>query len=411
MGKEKKGMSRREFIMATGAAGMGTFLGSPEGQSRIQNDPVSRNDESPLTVGRRLFGGSGVHVPILGLGGMFDIPNNQLLLKQAVRWGVTYWDTADCYGGGRSERGIGKYLERSPEDREKIFLVSKSDARDVHGMTRLLQQSLDRLKTDYLDLYFIHGIRTIRELDDETRKWADRMKSEGKIRLFGFSTHSNMEKCLQDGAALGWIDGIMMTYNYRLMHTEKMKRAVSACQAAGIGLTAMKTQGGGPVKTDSAAELELAGKFLKNGFTGHQAKLAAVWKNPAISSICSQMPNLAILKANVEAAAGKSRISKKSLEDLQQFAGKTQSNYCAGCSDICESAINFRAPLGDVMRCLMYSRQYGEHERAATVYKGLHPEQFPDLSDRELTAAERNCPNGLPIGSLMKQARQKFKTG
>jgi hypothetical protein len=44
------------------------------------------------------------------------------------------------------------------------------------------------------------------------------------------------------GARLGWIDGIMASYNYRLMHTPAMKKAADACIQAGIGLTAMKTQ-------------------------------------------------------------------------------------------------------------------------------------------------------------------------
>ena len=51
---------------------------------------------------------------MLSLGGMFDIPSNQLLLKAALDWGVTYWDTADCYGGGKSETGIGQYFDRNP---------------------------------------------------------------------------------------------------------------------------------------------------------------------------------------------------------------------------------------------------------------------------------------------------------
>ena len=82
-----------------------------------------------------------------------------------------------------------------------------------------------------------------------------------------------MEACMLEGAKLGWIDGIMMAYNFRLMHTDRMKRAVEACVKAGIGLTAMKTQGGGSIKTDTDIELKMAGRFLLKGFTDAQAKL------------------------------------------------------------------------------------------------------------------------------------------
>lgn len=405
----KKEITRRDFIQRAGIVGLGALIGTSESRAGIQDPVVSQNDEKSLTVGQRVFGKSGVSVSILGLGGMFDIPNNQLLLRQAVRWGVTYWDTANSYSGGASERGIGKYFSRFPEDRKKIFLVSKSDARDLKGMTNLLHQSLDRMKTDYIDLYFIHGIRTIRELDEEIRQWVQQMKNEGKIRLFGFSTHSNMERCMQDAVGLGWIDGIMMTYNYRLMHTDEMKRAVSECQAAGIGLTAMKTQGGGPVKTDSETELMLAGKYLGKGLTPHQAKLAAVWQNTAIACICSQMPNLAVLKANVEAAVGKVRFSERDVDILRQYAEKTLSDYCAGCSDLCEAVFKNRVPVGDVMRCLMYSRQYGDHHRGAVLYHQLHPEKFRYISYRDISKAEHICPNGLPIGELIEQARRNFE--
>ena len=77
------------------------------------------------------------------------------------------------------------------------------------------------------------------------------MKKAGKIKLFGFSTHSNMEECLAGAAKLPWVDGIMFIYNYCLMHEPRMKDAAKACYRAGIGLTAITTQGDGPVKNDS----------------------------------------------------------------------------------------------------------------------------------------------------------------
>ena len=219
MSKKENQWSRRRFLKATGTAGLGALM-----------TPVSKlatAAETPATVPTRPFGKTGIDVSILSLGGMFNIASNQLMIKQALRWGVTYWDTADCYQRG-SEKGIGKYFKKYPEDRQKVFLVSKSDARNPGGMTKLLNRSLERMNTDYLDLYFVHGIRGIDELDDSTRAWAAKAKAAGKIRFFGFSTHRNMEECLLEGAKLGWIDGIMMTYNFRLMHTKGMKRAVDA---------------------------------------------------------------------------------------------------------------------------------------------------------------------------------------
>jgi predicted aldo/keto reductase-like oxidoreductase len=400
MSEKKTRFSRREFLKATGAVGIGSLINAAPTMEKMAQAADSGNAVVPT----RPFGKTGVNVSILSLGGMFDIPNNQLLMKQALKWGVTYWDTADCYGYGRSEKGIGKFFAKYPETREKIFLVTKSDDRDPDGMTRLLNRSLERLNTDYIDLYFVHGIRGIEELNNETKAWAKKAKAAAKIRFFGFSTHSNMEECMLEAAKRDWIDGIMMTYNYRLMHSNKMKEAVAACSGAGIGLTAMKTQGGGSVGTSTETELKLAGRFLQKGFNDKQAKLKAVWENSKIASICSQMPTITILTSNVAAALDKTSLSAGDLQLLNNYAQETASSYCAGCSDICESALAEEVPVADVMRYLMYYESYGERDRARASYAKLSPQIRERLENLDLSAADKSCPQGLAIAKLMKKA-------
>jgi predicted aldo/keto reductase-like oxidoreductase len=70
-------------------------------------------------------------------------------------------------------------------------------------MTRDLNESLERMKTDYVDLFFVHSIRHIDELDEDTKAWSKKTKAGGKIQFFGFSTHSNMEQCMLEAAELG----------------------------------------------------------------------------------------------------------------------------------------------------------------------------------------------------------------
>jgi predicted aldo/keto reductase-like oxidoreductase len=396
-----KKLGRREFLKTACRGGIAAAL-SP------LVPPSYAAGRSEQKVPLRAFGKTGKNVSILSLGGMFDIPSSQLLLKQAIRWGVTYWDTANSYGGGRSEKGIGKYFAKYPEDRKKIFLVTKSGAWTRQGMTRDLNQSLERMQTDYIDLFFVHGISGIREMDEDVRAWGEAAKSQGKIRLFGFSTHSNMEACLLDAARLGWIDGIMMTYNYRLMHTDRMKRAVDACAEAGIGLTAMKTQGGGQMRTGTETELMLGGRFLKKGFTDGQARLKAIWDNPRIASICSQMPSMNLLMTNTAAAMNRTRLSKNDLKLLEQYARETASDYCTGCSRICESAVGFAVPIGDIMRYLMYSRSYDDKERAVALFRGLSYHERRQLAALDFSPAEHRCPRNLPITRLMREAEEEL---
>jgi predicted aldo/keto reductase-like oxidoreductase len=396
MTKKMPDVSRREFLKTTGAAGLGLLAASAV--------PGTALAQAAAQVPVRPFGRSGVNVACLSLGGMFDIPNNQLMLRQAVKWGVTYWDTANSYEGGNSEKGIGKYFAKYPDDRRQIFLVTKSTAWTRSGMSEHLDLSLERMQTDHVDLFFVHAVRRIASMDTEMKQWAEKAKSQGKIRLFGFSTHSNMEDCLLGAASLGWIDGIMMTYNYRLMHTDEMRRAVDACARAGIGLTAMKTQGGGQVQKSSAEEIRIGGRFLEGGYTQGQAKLKAVWDNPQIASICSQMPSMALLSENTAAAVNRTRLSAAEKDALARQAQASAAGYCAGCTRHCEGALAAGVPVGRVMRYLMYGRSYGDPDYARRRFQTIAPETRAAMAAVDYAPAEERCPQGMPIGRLMREA-------
>ncbi|UCE52320.1 MAG: aldo/keto reductase [Desulfobacterales bacterium] len=400
MQNKKYKLSRRAFLKTAGLAGVGAII-TPFNQS------VQASEEAQA-MPTRPFGKSGINVPILSFGGSLNTSMSPLLLRQAAKWGVTYWDTAHSYMGGNSEKGIGKYFAKFPEDRKKIFLVTKSHAWTLGELTKDLNNSLERMKTDYIDLFFVHSVSDISDIDDDTRLWAEKSKSGGKIRLFGFSTHSNMAACLLGASRLGWIDGIMMTYNYRLMHTDRMKRAVDACANAGIGLTAMKTQGGGQVKTNTEAEFEIAGRFIKKGYTEAQAKLKAVWENPNISSICSEMPNMTILMSNVAAAINKTELSSRDMNLLHQYAQETYSDYCTGCTEICESTIKGQVPIGDVMRYLMYCRSYGDCYRAKLLFKDIPKNARAKMASLDYSLAEKRCPQNMAIGNLMREALREL---
>jgi uncharacterized protein len=398
--EKKNGFTRRDFLKTVGLAG----VASTGLEATKVLAAQEQSDTKTATMPKRKLGKTGVEVSALALGGMFDTVNNQLLLRQARNWGVTYWDTAEGYGNGLSEEGFGRFFARNPEARKEIFLVTKSHAGQPAKMTESLDTSLKKLATDYVDMFFAHGVKDFAELTDPIREWASQMKKAGKIKFFGFSTHTNMEDCLLAAAKTDWIDGIMFTYNFRLMQTQKMKDAISACVDKDIGLVAMKTQGGGPIKTDSDAELQMAGRFLERGFTDKQAKIKAVLENPNIASICSQMPNLTILSANVAATRDLTSLAGTEFDLLNRFAEETQNGYCAGCGRICSEACGGGVPISDVMRCLMYYRDYGERDLARQVFADLSEKARAQLTKIDYSLAEKKCPQGLAIARLMHEA-------
>ena len=397
--------SRRDFLKTAGAVGIGSLM-APVTSLSLAGDPANSIGAENKIVPTRPFGRTGERVSMLSLGGAFHW-SNLMLMKQAFERGVTYWDTAPGYGNGHSEEAIGKYFLKFPEDRKKVFLVTKLDTFHTPSMTKSLEISLERMKTSYVDLMLMHGISNAYEMDDSIKKWAEKLKAHGKIRFFGFSTHSNMASCLRDGAKLGWIDGIMPTYNFRVMNKDEMKHAVEACFNAGIGLTAMKTQAtgwGSSSQRLSDREQSLLNQFKANGLTLEQAKLKAVWRDTRIASICSHMTNMTILAANISAALNKRALSNKDTDILEQYAGETTSGYCAGCASICESPLLHEVPVSDVMRFLMYSRCYGEVERASAAFHALPKAARSKMARLNYTEAERRCPQGMPIGRLMREA-------
>ncbi|MEN6485369.1 MAG: aldo/keto reductase [Syntrophobacteraceae bacterium] len=403
--KRRDGLTRRGFIKTLGLGGMAA-TGLAAVSAGEATAAAGKNEGGAASVPRRKLGKTGVEVPVLCLGGMFDTLNNQLLLKQSHNWGVTFWDTAESYGGGMSEEGYGRYIKRNPDARRDLFICSKYKPSPPEKMTEALDAALKRLSTDYVDLYCPHGVSNLKDIDSRIPAWAAEMKKSGKMRFFGFSCHTNMEECLLAAAKTNYVDVILFSYNFRLMHTPGMKEAVAACASAGIGLVAMKTQGGGPVKTDSEAELQMAGRFLQKGLTDKQAKVRAVLEEPNIASICSQMPTLTILSANVSATRDSGAMASEEMDLLRRYAAETRQGYCAGCGRICSEAVSGAVPVSEVMRCLMYYRDYGERDLAREVFAGIPEDVRARLNDVDYGRAEKACPHGLAIAKLMREASE-----
>lgn len=407
--KNPQGQSRRNFLKTLGLGAAAAAAAPALAMTAATGEALA----APTALGpmpKRMLGKTGVEVPTLALGGMFDTINNQLLLRQALNWGVTYWDTAEYYGRGQSEEGFGRFFAKNPDRRKDVFLVTKLTPREgLDTFPDRFEKSLARLNTNYVDLFFVHGIDSMSPLTPKIRAWAADMKKAGKMRFFGFSTHSNMEDLLmaaaKEGGPAAGLDVIMFTYNIHVMHKPAMQAAVDACVKAGIGLVAMKTQGMGPATSPSEAELKVAEQFLKRGFTEKQAKLKAVWGNPHIASVCSQMPSLNILSANVAAARDKTALSAAETSALHDMACAETGGYCAGCASICQNATS-GLPVREVMRGLMYQRGYSEPGLGQNLFAELPADTRQKLATADFSRAEAACPHRLEIAKLMREASE-----
>jgi hypothetical protein len=144
MSGKKCNFSRRDFIRITAAAGLGSAL-MPLSSLSLAHGSSSTKVPEKTIVPTRPFGKTDVNVSILSLGGVLKM-HDQLVFRQAFKMGVTYWDTANSYGWGKNEKAIGKYFTKYPNDREKVFLVTKAATSDPQELTEKLNTSLQRMK-------------------------------------------------------------------------------------------------------------------------------------------------------------------------------------------------------------------------------------------------------------------------
>jgi uncharacterized protein len=399
---EKKEIDRRTFLKTTGIGGASLALSAGFAGRML----AAEAGKEPLSkaMPRRVLGKTGVSVPILALGGITDWTADPALLKVAFNMGVTYWDTSDDYVNGKSEIGIGNHLAKYPEDRKKIFLVSKaSRAMDNEGLTQRLNTSLERLKTDSIDLYFIHALQSPDSLTSEMRAWVEQKKKEGKIKFFGFSAHMNIPQLLTHSASIGWIDAIMHTYNYRTMMNDDVKKSVDACAKAGVGLVAMKVMAMRVMESETPENASVVKSFTDGGYTIEQARLKAVWKDERIASSCVAMYSLNVLKDNIAAAVDAKQLSERETGMLYRVAEETRDNYCLGCMK-CVSVMGAESRIPDIMRYMMYYNSYGEKDNARRQFSELPETAKNSLASADYSSAEGLCPQRIRIGEAMREA-------
>ena len=408
MKEEQNTIDRRNFLKTVGAAGLGSVLVST---GAIAGPNQSNAEEKPKypQVPRRKLGKTKVKIPCLSLGTYQVDVDNQILLRKTLQYGVNFWDTAYNYGGGNSELGIGKFLAKNPKVRKNLFLATKaSGVRTPEEMEKRLATSLKRMNTDYIDLYF--GLQQCSNpawLTDEVRKWAESAKKRKLIRHFGITTHQNLAIVLAAAARIPQIDAIMTPYNFYLAQDTELQVAIDACHKAGIGLIAMKTQGMGQrIKTE--ADKKLVEHFVQRGFTEGQAKIKLVLEDKRFSSACVGMKNVSILNSNVAAAFDKTKLTQADREVFSQYTKATCDGYCAGCADICNSALADVPYVNDIMRYLMYYNSYGEQSEARRLFAQIPADVRNKLLNMDYSLAQARCPQRLPISELIAEAVSKL---
>lgn len=193
----------------------------------------------------RQLGNSELMISRIGFGCMSlgsGFRENEPIIKRALEPGITYFDTADLYDHGDNERMLGRLLKGK---REKVIIAGKVGNQwraDGSGwdwnprkdyILKAVDDSLERLQTDYLDLYQLHG-GTINDPIDEVIETFELLKEQGKIRYYGIS--SIRPNVIREYAERSNIVSVMMQYS--LLDRRPEESCLDLLQKKGIAVLA-----------------------------------------------------------------------------------------------------------------------------------------------------------------------------
>jgi predicted aldo/keto reductase-like oxidoreductase len=391
--------SRRDFLKTASATGGAVALAA--GGSTWADPPKA--GLPTVTLGK-----TGQKVTLLGQGTSWTL--QAAFLQAAFFSGVRYVDCSENYERGKCEKTLGEVLERT-KLRKDVYVVTKC-GRKVGGPGAIanyeshLNASLERLRTDYVDSYYLHGVGggEIALLRDPDVKAAfEKLKKSGKIRFCGLSCHDpRLPEIVTAAAECGWIDQIMIQYNYRTMGADEVRRAVDAASKANLGIVAMKTQGGAGSFKEGESSPRFK-EFMDKGFKKHSSAIKTVFTDERIHVVVSEMTNRDMLRENM-AAATDHTLSARDRKLLEEYRLATSHLYCHGCGHHCEPAANGVA-VADILRFLRYDEVYGKRRRARELYQALAPEAR-NLVAADLAAVQAACPHGLPVADLLRRAEE-----
>jgi hypothetical protein len=407
--KENQSTSRRNFLKS--AATLPVALAAAPAlltQGAVAADAPAKKASGPLP--ERSLGKNGPKVTMLNMGGMMAAMSPDYL---DIAWsmGIRYFDTADCYLKGQSEKIIGQWLAKYPERRKEIFLVSKDHPKQgPEELLTMIDKRLAACGTDYLDAFYIHGIGP-KGYGEDSLNWprggkfkevAEKLKSSGKVKMVGFSCHDGrLTDYLNAAAEGGFVDIIMLAFNPFYEKGGAFDKALDACHAKGIGLVAMKT-----MRTSKDVPKRLP-ELDKLGLTTHQAVLQSVWSDPRIASICNSIENVDQMQNSTLAARSyKKPLKFAHMELLKEtiFAGRR--TMCTGCPACEEFAKQTSFAFHDIARFVTYYEQDGNTE-AKEYYQALAAE-YRDASRVDLAALRDACHFKTDYPEIIRRAERYF---
>jgi uncharacterized protein len=385
--------SRRDFLSAglmvpfAGAASNLGLLETPD-SGKAPAGPAN----SPVKLDYRILGNTGLKITTVGFGCM--ITSDPSVITRAADIGINYFDTARGYQHGNNERMVGAALAAK---RKQLLISTKSHSPDKASVLKDLDTSLSELKTDYVDIWYLHAKDKPEDIRDDLIEAQQIAKQQGKIRFAGMSTHA-LPKMAEWTVEKKAFDVVLTTYNFSM--DAKMDEAIATVAKTGTGIVGMKVMAGGfrDVKPSDPVypKLKRDGAML--------AALKWVISKPNIATTIPSMTDMDQLDENLRAMGERFAASDEKI--LAAHLDQIRPLYCRMCGQ-CEGACAQGLPVSAMLRILTYADGYGQFALARERFREL-PAQQTAVRCGDCSECTVHCPNGVQVATRMTRAQELF---
>jgi hypothetical protein len=335
------------------------------------------------------------------------------MVRYAIDHGVNYVDTAYPYHRENSERFLGRALQDGY--RERIKLATKMPCWKIEqpdDFDRYLDEQLEKLQTDRVDFYLLHGLNEKRWSDMSSLgvlRWAEGAIASGRIGHLGFSFHDKLEvfKQIVDASDL-WLF-CQIQYNFMDVEYQAGTEGLHYAADRGLAVVVMEPLRGGQLTKSIPPSIQEMWDAAPVQRSPAEHALQWVWNQPEVSVVLSGMSTFEQVQENV-ASADRSGAGTLIPEELQVYA-RVREMYdelcpiaCTACKYClpCPSGVNIPRVFEIYNDAIMYDST----ERAQMVYSNFMSEDERASLCTECGECLDKCPQEIEIPDWLKQAHE-----
>lgn len=333
---------------------------------------------------KRSLGRTDFEVSVVGLGGIpiqrIDNTTALDIVNEALNQGMNFIDTARGYTV--SEEILGQALEIV--GREKFYIASKSMVRSYAGMLEEVNISLGNLKTDYIDLYQLHNVKTMEDFklvmsEEGAFRALKELKTKGLIKEIGISSHGLdvLDAAIESG------EFSTIQYPYNAIERQAEELFIKA-KKNNIGVIVMKP---------------LAGGALTNG----ELAIRFILENPNISVVIPGMDSVEQVVENARPAIDRRDFTPEERRKLEEEARSLGTQFCRRCGYCAPCSIGIDIPNNFMFHS--YFTRYNLKDWALSRFETMNIKAKDCI---QCGQCEARCPYDLPIMDMLKEVASHY---